>query len=536
MIEFNASIAYCFVLCLSALNVVATAQPPLYRSFPSNVGAAVDPKVVALRQAWHKAMDAWDREDFKSSDLLWQTCRRQAIDTFGEAHEVTREASAWIVRCESAKDWSEMDLRRFRTLDSFCRQSLSIQDADVNLAFVRKRASEWKKNLAIAESLFGTGSVDVANAYIGYSTCCEYVGDYRTAVSFSNSAATIFKSVLGNTHPVYATTVAELVTNLEYVGEFEEALGWIDIAEAAWNRVEDQTRPQLAMKRLRLGLSKANCLAEIRQCDEAHNVFAGLADELNAALGVHSDGALIVALQAANSFSMQPEQWDRAHEWLERANDIIARLGDSDSNFFQAQFHFVSGRLAINRGDFDRAERDFQKSNDLLSGSDQHTRRQAFATKSQLALAHAKVGRKVEATKNIDDAVKIMSVFEQEDRFSNYQPAARLACQTLRAMGRLDDAEKVAREGLKVYEERAGKDYFRNGELLLELALIRDGQGNFEESDALFQQAIALQTKTFGDKSKTLLPILRQYADMLGRAGQPAAADAVSQRIKAITP
>lgn len=105
------------------------------------------------------------------------------------------------------------------------------------------------------------------------------------------------------------------------------------------------------------------------------------------------------------------------------------------------------------------------------------------------------------------------------------------AGQTLTKLSRLEEAEKLLREGLDLREKELGPDHPQTGEAMLHLAGVLDRRGGAKEAEELARKAIAAMTPAYGAEAPLVLGARQKLAQTLNHQRRSAEAEPMHREL-----
>jgi tetratricopeptide (TPR) repeat protein len=112
-------------------------------------------------------------------------------------------------------------------------------------------------------------------------------------------------------------------------------------------------------------------------------------------------------------------------------------------------------------------------------------------------------------------------------------PAQSNLAHAYHALGRLADAEEMARAAVATEEELLGPEHPSLGPSLHALGQIRRDRGDLDQADALLRRSLAIQEAT-ADGRRHVPDLLEELAERAERRGRPDEAAAFRRRIDSL--
>lgn len=223
-----------------------------------------------------------------------------------------------------------------------------------------------------------------------------------------------------------------------------------------------------------------------------------------------------------------------------QAAEHVLQIEDDYARRFWGHGNFVSWSLR-------REQYRFYYDKDMYSEAEPHARRTLYAAEDILGLDHPSVaailcdlasihghlGKPDDAEKEYREALQIYEKAGESSR-SNLANCLLLLGGLYADEGRYADAEGALKRSIEIWEETDGPSSWGVFAVLEDLALASRRQQKLVEAEGYLLRRLSIAEKAYGEEERELLPILKEYSDLLVEMGREADAEKVASRAESI--
>ncbi|MFO0983369.1 MAG: serine/threonine-protein kinase [Planctomycetota bacterium] len=208
----------------------------------------------------------------------------------------------------------------------------------------------------------------------------------------------------------------------------------------------------------------------------------------------------------------------RVEEVLARANDHVDRAL-ADLPAVEAGVRATLGRTFSNLGRYDRALPHLRRAHTLAVSSLGANDPDTLRCQSDLALAHLRLGNRVEAERVARDAVaRLGSTAGDADR-ATFETTSVLI-NVLRERGQFDEALELARRSYVSVERACGPDHPQTLSALHNYAVMQFACGALDDAEAKLRVVLERRRRQLGDEHPFTLATLGSLGEVLWQRGQ----------------
>ena len=208
---------------------------------------------------------------------------------------------------------------------------------------------------------------------------------------------------------------------------------------------------------------------------------------------------------------------DEAEAELERAVELL-EIGKSGDPMGYSRALRGLGLVHRERGELDESLSFYERAGAVPMGDDVAAIEERTTLEYEHALVLTRASRYAEAEQHLDAADRLIETLPGDDFLRRAQVLTARAVIAENWKADLEEAERMSTEALEL-QRRGGVPHVI-ADCLNNLAIIKNSRGKHDEAIALYEEAIALSRKTYGDRHPVVAVNLENLGGVYMRQGE----------------
>ncbi|MFI5460994.1 MAG: tetratricopeptide repeat protein [Isosphaerales bacterium] len=343
-------------------------------------------------------------------------------------------------------------------------------------------------------------------------------GKYAEGIDPWRKSMEIRGELLGESHPVYATSLINLGASYKALGDYARAEPLVRHALEIYKRALGENHPDFARSLNNMGLM----YKDMGDHAKAEPLFRHALEIYKRALGEnHPDFAqslnnLAVLYEAMGNYAKAEPLHRRALEIRKRA------LGENHPDFAQSLNNLAESYRAM--GDYTKAEPLCRNALEIRKRALGENHPAYANTLNNLAALYQDMGEYAKAEPLYRNALEIYNRTLGEDH-PDYARSLNNLAELYRAIGEYRKAEPLYRSALEIYKRALGQNHPDYANTASNLAGLRRDMGDYATAEPLYLDALEIWKRALGQNHPNYAKCLINLASFYLSRGQLAAAE-----------